>query len=65
MDQQYLARRYPLPGPDPLAVPEPIFDRLQQGAPNPMRLLHDEDEILRGFAPSTSVFAITRRWHMW
>jgi len=46
--EQYLARRYPLPEPDLLAVPDPIFDRLQQGAPNPMRLLRDEDEILPG-----------------
>ena len=46
--EHYLARRYPRPEPDPLAVPEPIFDRLQQGAPNPMRLLRDEDEILPG-----------------
>jgi len=46
--EQYLARRYPRPEPDPLAVPEPIFDRLQQGVPNPMRLLRDEDEILPG-----------------
>jgi len=46
--EQYLARRYPRTEPDPLAVPEPIFDRLQQGAPNPMRLLRDEDEILPG-----------------
>jgi hypothetical protein len=29
-------------------VPDPIFDRLQHGAPNPMRLLRDEDEILPG-----------------
>jgi glyoxylase-like metal-dependent hydrolase (beta-lactamase superfamily II) len=46
--EQYLARRYPSPEPDPLAVPDPIFDRLQQGAPNPLRLLRDEDEILPG-----------------
>ena len=46
--EQYLARRYPRPEPDPLAVPEPIFDRLQQGVPNPMRLLRDQDEILPG-----------------
>ena len=39
--EQYLARRYPRPEPDPLAVPEAIFDRLQQGAPNSMRLLRD------------------------
>ena len=44
----YLARRYPRPEPDPLAVPDPIFDRLQLGVPNPMRLLRDEDEILPG-----------------
>jgi glyoxylase-like metal-dependent hydrolase (beta-lactamase superfamily II) len=46
--EQYLARRYPLPEPDPLAIPDEVFDRLQRGVPNPIKLLRDEDEILPG-----------------
>jgi len=45
--EQYLARRYPSDS-DPLAVPEATFDRLQQGEPNPVKLLRDEDDILPG-----------------
>lgn len=46
--EHYLARRYPLPEPDPLDVPEEVFDRLQRGVPNQLQLLRDEDEILPG-----------------
>jgi len=46
--EQYLARRYPLPESDPLAVPDDVFDRLQHGDPNPLQLLRDEDDILPG-----------------
>jgi hypothetical protein len=46
--EQYLARRYPLPEPDPLAVPAEIFDRLHRGVPNPVKLLRDDDEIVPG-----------------
>jgi hypothetical protein len=50
--EQYLARRYPLPEPDPLAVPDETFDRLQRGAPNPVKLLRDDDEIVPGVRAS-------------
>lgn len=46
--ERYLARRYPLPDPEPLAVPDGTFDRLQRGVPNPVKLLRDEDEIVPG-----------------
>jgi hypothetical protein len=46
--EHYLARRYPLPDPEPLAIPDDAFDRLQRGVPNPVKLLRDEDEILPG-----------------
>jgi hypothetical protein len=46
--EQYLARRYPSLEADPLAVPDATFDRLQQGDPNPVKLLRDEDDILPG-----------------
>lgn len=46
--EQYLARRCPRAEPDALALAGPIFERLQSGAINPMRLLRDEDEILPG-----------------
>jgi hypothetical protein len=46
--EHYLSRRYPPPEPDPLAIPEDIFDRLQVGEPNALQLLRDEDDILPG-----------------
>jgi hypothetical protein len=46
--EQYLARKYPLPEPEPLSVPDDTFDRLQRGDPNPLKLLRDEDDICPG-----------------
>jgi hypothetical protein len=46
--EQYLARRYPLPEPEPLVIPDNVFERLQRGVPNPVKLLRDEDEIVQG-----------------
>jgi hypothetical protein len=46
--EQYLARRYPLTEPEPLAIPDDTFERLQRGVPNPVKLLRDEDEIVPG-----------------
>jgi glyoxylase-like metal-dependent hydrolase (beta-lactamase superfamily II) len=46
--ERYLARRYPSPMPDPTAVSDAMLDRLQTGAPNPLRLLRDDEELLPG-----------------
>ena len=46
--ERYLARRYPSPMPDPTAVSDALLDRLQTGAPNPLRLLRDDEELLPG-----------------
>lgn len=46
--EHYLARRYPSPTPDPLAIPNDVLDRLERGTPNPLRLLKDDDTILPG-----------------
>jgi glyoxylase-like metal-dependent hydrolase (beta-lactamase superfamily II) len=46
--EHYLARRYPSPARDPLAIPDDVLDRLDRGTPNPLRLLKDDDEILPG-----------------
>jgi len=46
--EHYLARRYPTPTPDPMAMPPELLDRLERGTPNPLRLLRDDDEILPG-----------------